>query len=233
MKNVVIIGASGHGSVVLDCIEKEGKYNVMGFVDSFKEKGTKLNGYEIMGSEHDLPLLIDKFNLYGCIVAIGDNWTRKIVVEKISEIVPDFKFISSIHPKAVIGKDVYIGKGTIIMPGAIVNANAAIRDFCILNTNSSLGHDSVMDDYSSMASGITAGGCFYLGKFSAVCLGANIIENIQVMEHTVIGAGSLVLKDIRRSVMAYGTQARIVRERTVGEPYLTGGKRKIPLMTSA
>lgn len=236
MKNIVIIGASGHGSVILDCIEKEGKYNVSGFVDSFKEKGTKQNGYEILGSEYDLPYLMEMFNVYGGIVAIGDNWTRKSVVDRISMIAPNFEFITSIHPKAVIGKDVHIGKGTVIMPGAIVNANSKMGDFCILNTNSSLGHDSIMDDFSSMASGITAGGGFYLGKFSAVCLGTNIIENVRVMEHTVIGAGSLVVKDVRGYVVAYGSRARIVRERKVGERYLSGGKRKIPilpLMTSA
>ncbi len=236
MKNVVIIGASGHGSVILDCIEKEGKYNILGFVDSFKEKGGKQNGYEILGSEYDLPYLIEMFDLYGGIVAIGDNWIRKSVVNRISDIAPDFRFITSIHTKAVIGKDVHIGQGTIIMPGAIVNANSEIGDFCILNTNSSLGHDSVMDDFSSMASGVTAGGCFYLGKFSAICLGARIIENTRVMEHTVIGAGSLVVKDVRECVVAYGSPARIVRERMVGERYLSGGKREVPslpLLTSA
>ncbi len=231
MKNIVIIGASGHGSVILDCIEKEGKFNVMGFIDSFKEKGGKQNGYEILGSEHDLPYLIDMFNLHGGIVAIGDNWTRKNVVERISEIAPNFKFITSIHPKAVIGKDVQIGKGTIIMPGAIVNANSRLGDFCVLNTNATLGHDSFMDDFSSMASGVTAGGCFYLGKFSAVCLGANIIENIRVMDHTVIGAGSLVIKDVRGREVAYGSPAHKVRKRKAGERYLSGGKRKIPKLS--
>lgn len=236
MKNIVIIGASGHGSVILDCIEKEGKYNVFGFIDSFKEKGGKQNGYEILGSEYDLPYLIEMCNLYGGIVVIGDNWIRKSVVERISEIAPNFKFITSIHPKAVIGKDVHIGEGTIIMPGAIVNANSRMGDFCILNANASLGHDSVMDDFSSMASGVTAGGCFYLGKFSAVCLGVNIIENIRVMEHTFIGAGYLVIKDVMGCLVAHGFPAHTVRKRKVGERYLSGGKRKAPslrLRTSA
>ena len=224
MKDILIIGASGHGSVVLDCIEREGKYNVLGFIDSFKEKGTKQNGYEILGSEYDLPYFIEMFNLYGGIVAVGDNWTRKSVVDRISGIAPNFKFITSIHPNAIIGKDVRIGTGSIIMPGAVVNTNSNMGDFCILNTNASLGHDGNMEDFSSMASGVIAGGGFHLGKFSAVCLGAHIIENIRVKEHSVIGAGSLVLKDVQGYVLAYGSPARIVRKRKVGERYLSGGK---------
>jgi sugar O-acyltransferase (sialic acid O-acetyltransferase NeuD family) len=179
---------------------------------------------------------MEMFNVYGGIVAIGDNWTRKNVVNRISEIAPDFRFITSIHPNAVIGKDVQIGKGTIIMPGAIVNANSEIRDFCILNTNASLGHDGVMDDFSSMASGVRAGGNFHLGKYSVVCMGVIIIENVRIKEQTVIGAGSLVIKDVGGYVVAYGSPAHIVRKRKAGDYYLSGNRNKtsvLPLMANA
>ncbi|MDT7830649.1 acetyltransferase [Pricia sp. S334] len=227
MKNIVIIGASGHGSVILDCIEREGKYNVLGFIDSFKKKGIKQNGYEILGSEHDLPYLIEMYDIVGGIVAIGDNWTRKRVVDKVSKIAPHLNFITAIHPHAIIGKDVYVGKGTVIMPGAIVNSNAQIRDFCIVNTNSSLGHDGFMHDFSSFACGVSTGGGLFLGEFSAVSAGAVIREHIRVMEHTVIGAGSLVVKDVPDHVVAYGSPARIVRKRETGESYLSGYRPKI------
>ncbi len=49
MKNVLIFGASGHGSVVLDCLERSKEYRVVGFVDSFIKKGTKKFGYDVLG----------------------------------------------------------------------------------------------------------------------------------------------------------------------------------------
>ena len=224
MKNIVIIGASGHGGMLLDCIEKEGRYNVLGFVDSFKEKGTKMNGYEILGNELDLPKLIDKFNIQGAILAIGNNWTRKDVAKKISDSVPNFDFVSTIHPSAIVGKGVKIGKGSAILPGAIVNANATIGDFCILNTNSSLGHDGMMNDFSSIASGVCTGGDLVLGRFSAISLGANIIEKITIGEHSIIGAGSLVVKNVGSHSVVYGSPARFIRRRKIGDPYLSGDK---------
>ena len=224
MKNVIIFGSSGHGSVVLDCLEKEGKFKVVGFVDSFKRKGWKKNGYVVLGTEYDLPYLCDKYNLFGGIVAVGDNYMRKTVVDKIHKIVPHFQFVSTVHPTATIGKDVTIGKGVVIMPGAVVNANCVISDFCILNTYSVLEHDSQMLRYSSLAPKTCVGGNFTLGTFSAVCLGSNIIENISIREHTVIGAGSLVVNDITSHVVAYGTPAKIIRNRIEGEKYLSGGK---------
>ncbi len=226
MQNVIIFGASGHGSVVLDCLEKEGKYNVIGFVDSFKEKGSSVNGYQVLGTEIDLPYLIDRFNVVGGIVAIGDNWTRKLIVDKISKIVPDFSFINTIHPKAIIGKDILLGCGNVFMPGAIINANSIVHDFCIINTNSSLGHDGIMDSYSSLAPSVCTGGSLKLGRFSAISLGVNIINGIEIGQHTVIGAGSLVVDHFGDNVIAYGSPARIVRARSAGEPYLSTPKKQ-------
>ena len=222
MKNVVIIGASGHGGMILDCIEKEGRYNVLGFVDSFKEKGTKHNGYEILGNEWQLPQLIDKFNIQCAILGIGNNWTRKTMSEKVTEIAPELEFVTTFHPSAIIGKDTKIGVGCAIMAGTVINANATLGNFCILNTNASLGHDSFMHDFSSIASGCCTGGNLSLGQFSAVSLGANIIESITVGEHSVIGAGSLVVKNVNNFEVVYGSPARFVRRRSADDSYLSG-----------
>ncbi|WP_405412962.1 acetyltransferase [Maribacter sp. Asnod1-A12] len=233
MQNIIIFGASGHGSVVLDCLEKEAKYNIIGFIDSFKPKGFRINGYQVLGSESNLPFLINRFNIVGGIVAIGDNWTRKLIVDKILKISPNFSFINTVHPKAIIGKDIRLGCGNVFMPGAIVNANSIIHDFCIINTNSSLGHDGVMDSYSSLAPSVCTGGSLKLGRFSAVSLGVNIVNGIEIGQHSVIGAGSLVVDHFGDNIVAYGSPARIVRERAIGEAYLsTPKKQQIPNFAS-
>ena len=224
MENVVIIGASGHGGMLADCIEKEGVSTILGFIDSFKEKGTLVHGYTILGNEEDLPFLIQKHNIHGAILGIGNNWIRKEMVDRIDTIAPNLEFISTIHPSVVIGKNVQIGRGSALLPGAIVNANAEVGEFCILNTNSSLGHDGKMEDFSSMASGVCTGGDLWLGKFSAVSLGAKIIEGIIIGEHVVIGAGALVMNNISSYLVAYGSPARFIRSRTANDPYLSGDK---------
>lgn len=222
MKNIVIVGASGHGGMILDCIEKQGLYKAVGFVDSFKKMGPTRSGYEVLGSEKDLPWLIDKFNLHGVVLAIGNNWMRKNVAKKISSIAPGLVFVNVIHPSAIIGRNVEIGQGTVVMPGVIVNANSKIGNFCILNTNSSLGHDGKMENFSSIASGVCTGGNLWLGQFSAISLGANVIENITIGAHSVIGAGSLVVENVKSNLVVYGCPARTIRRRGVGDPYLSG-----------
>lgn len=222
MHNVVIFGASGHGQVVLDCLQREGKYNFIGYIDSFLEKGTIVGDFSVLGSENDLPYLIDIHNLFGCIVAIGDNWIRSLIVERISKLAPNLNYVTAVHPNVEIGKDVQIGKGSVIMPGVTINTNTIIGKHCILNTNASLDHDGFMNHFSSLAPSVCVGGNFIIGTGSAVCLGSNIIENITVGAHTVIGAGSLVVCNIESHVLVYGAPAKVIRKRISGEKYLKG-----------
>jgi len=44
-------------------------------------------------------------------------------------------------------------------------------------------------------------------------MGANIVDGIQIGADTIIGAGSLVTKDVPAGVIAYGNPCRVVRAR--------------------
>lgn len=224
MENILIIGASGHAKVVVDIIERQNQYSIQGFLDTYKEKGEKLFGYPILGTEYDLNDIIEKYNIYGCFIAIGDNYTRKIMAKKIATLNPQINFVNAIHPTAIIGKKVRLGQGIAIMPGVIINSDSKIGDFCILNTNSSLGHDGIMKDYSSIASGVKTGGNLMLKECSAISIGATVIENIVIGHDTVIGAGAVVNKNIPSLVVAYGVPAKIIRSRNAEDKYLHGDK---------
>jgi sugar O-acyltransferase (sialic acid O-acetyltransferase NeuD family) len=219
-KNIIIVGSSGHAKIVIDIIEKENKYKIIGLIDKPENYNKKILNYNIIGTDNDIPHIIKKHKLFGGIIAVGDNWTRYKVWEKIKSIKPNFNFVNAIHPSAQIAKNVRIGNGTVIMAGAIVNSDSSIGKHCIINTNSSLDHDSVMCDFSSLAPNSATGGNVQIGKFSAICLGANIIHGITIKEQSVIGAGSVVLKDIPEFSVFYGIPAKFIRQRQVGEKYL-------------
>jgi sugar O-acyltransferase (sialic acid O-acetyltransferase NeuD family) len=220
MDNIIIFGASGHGSVVADCIERQGCFKIVGFIDSFKRAGISHSGYPVLGTELDLPYIISAYSVDAGVVAIGDNWLRMLMVDKIMDIVPDFRFISAVHPMATIGRKVVIGNGSVIMPGAIINSGSILGAHCIINTNASLDHDGIMGNFSSLAPRVSTGGNLLLGSFAAICLGASIIENIEIGDHSVIGAGALVVNHLPGHVVAFGAPAKVVRKRKKGEPYL-------------
>ncbi len=219
-KKIIIIGASGHAKVIIDIIEKEKKFLITGLIDNNKKTGETILGYKIIGKDRNIPQIVKKQQIYGAIIAIGDNWTRKIVAEKIKKLIPALKFITAIHPSAQIGKSVKIGDGTAIMAGAIINPGSTIKKHCILNTKSSLDHDCVMEAFSSLAPNATTGGNVKIGRYSAISIGANIIHGISIGEHSIVGAGSVVLKNIPVLTIAYGVPAKIIRSREIGQKYL-------------
>ena len=149
-----------------------------------------------------------------------DNSIRQRAYHKIAEIAPTLKFVSVIHPSAVLANDIVIPKGVVIMPNAVVNANAKVGEFCILNTKSSLGHDSTMADFSSLASGAIVSGNVKIGLCSAICLRASIIQNVTIGNHTVIGAVSLVLKSIGDCKQAFGIPINTIKDREPDSKYL-------------
>ena len=220
MQNIVIVGASGHAKLVIDMIEKTGQYQIYGLLDSFRPVGTEILGYSVMGTEYDLPQLIMSQDIDGVIVAIGDNFVRAQMVERIQSVCPDLPFITVIHPSANLGKGVLIGQGSTIMAGASVNADALIGDFCIVNTHASLGHDSSLGDFASLAPAVAVGGNVNIGAFSALGIGAIVRHGVSIGEHSVIGAGALVLQNIESQVVAYGSPAKVIRSRLAGDPYL-------------
>ncbi|WP_198027628.1 acetyltransferase [Seonamhaeicola sp. S2-3] len=218
--NIVIIGASGHARVIIDILERNNQYNIVGLIDSFKPVGSYIYNYKILGREKDIPNLKKTHNFRHGIIAIGDNWTRKKIHEKIVKIAPRFKFINAIHPTAVIGKDVKIGKGVVVVAGSIINSNAVIGDFCIINTKASLGHDSQLKKYASLAPNSTIGGNVKIGTCTAICLSASIIQDITIGKHCIIGASSLIIRDVPNNSKVIGIPGKVIEKIKKGEKYL-------------
>jgi sugar O-acyltransferase (sialic acid O-acetyltransferase NeuD family) len=219
-RNVALLGAGPHANVVIDILEKENQYSIVGLIDSKREIGSAFNEYSIIGRQEELCDIKKKYNLYGLLVCIGDNWLRGLVAKKVKEACPDIVFVNAIHPSVQLGKNVVIGEGVVIMPNCVVNTEAKIGNHCIINTLSSLEHNCVMEDYSSLSAGVVTGGYMTLKEYSAVALGVTIFDRVTIGMHCVIGSGSLVTKNIPDFSLAYGSPAHVIRPREIGEKYL-------------
>ena len=220
LKPVIIFGASGHAKVVIDIIEKSNEYSILGLLDTYRSVGDSIFGYKILGDIGVLPKIVEEFPHCSIFVAVGDNWIRSLIVKKIVHVSPDINFISIIHPNAQIGKGVKIGKGTAIMPGVIIDSDSSIGDFCIVNTGSIICHESRLNNFSSLAPNVTLGGNVEIGLFSAISISVSVIHGIKIGQHSVIGASSLVMEDCSDLQVIYGSPAKMIRLREIGEIYL-------------
>jgi sugar O-acyltransferase (sialic acid O-acetyltransferase NeuD family) len=214
-----VVGASGHAKVIIDIVERQGRHKIAGIIDTFKARGTTLMGYHVIGPEDCLPGMLAAGEITGGIIAIGHNWVRCQMAQRIRERVPDFAFINAIHPSARIAREVALGQGIAIMAGVSVNPGTQIGDFCFLNTNSSVDHDNTLGEFSCLQPNAATGGNVGIGAFSAISLGANVIHGVTIGSHAVVGAGATVLSDIPDFAVAYGTPCRVIRRRQPEDSY--------------
>jgi sugar O-acyltransferase (sialic acid O-acetyltransferase NeuD family) len=220
MKNIVLIGGGNQAHYTIDIIHKEGKYNIVGIIDSIHNVGSDRFGYKILGRQEDIKNIIKEYNIYGGIISIGDNWVRHSVSEYIKNLIPLFKFVNAIHPSVIIGENVEIGEGVVMMAGCIINPKSKIGNFTFFATGAQVDHDCNICDYASISAGSVTGGYVTLGKYSAITLGVTVIDRLNIGENTVVGAGSLVLKNLPNDVLAYGNPCKIIRKRDKKEKFL-------------
>lgn len=220
MENILLFGGGLHTNYCIDIIKKEGRYNIVGIVDSVNDIGKELFGYKVIGRQEQLKELMSQYNVQGGLITIGDNWSRKVVFECVKNQIPDFKFVNAIHPSTIIGMNVEIGVGIVIMAGCIINPNSRVGSFCFFATGAQLEHDCTIGEFASISAGSITGGKVNIGKYSAIALGVIIMDRLNIGENTVVGSGSLVTKNLPDNVLAYGSPAKVIRDRLLGEKFL-------------
>jgi len=167
LKEIILIGGGGHCKSCIDVIELQNEFKIAGILDNPEKKGESVLGYEIIGSDADLPLFA-KENKYFLITVgqIGLPEVRKKIIASCENLKMEFPAI--ISPIAHVSKNSFIGKGTIIMHNAIVNAGSRVGEHCIINTKALLEHDVIVEDYCHIATGAILNGGTFIGNESFI-----------------------------------------------------------------
>jgi sugar O-acyltransferase (sialic acid O-acetyltransferase NeuD family) len=214
---LLVVGSSGHASVVVGAIELAGGYRVAGYLDDTLPRGAIRRGYLVLGGLNDAVSICTDQHINDVIIAIGDNWWRRKVYSDLIRNCPNLKFPAVIHPSAIIAASAEIGGGTAVLAGSHVGPGSRIGNFCIINTGSSIDHDCTIYDFASIAPGVFMGGVVQIGECSAIGVGASISDRISIGSHAVVGTGAVVVRDIPDLVVAYGNPARVQRSRREGD----------------
>ncbi len=204
MAKLLILGAGGHGKVVSEIAQLMKKWEEIAFLDD-REDISEVLGMPIVGKLTDLPALRSEYEY--AFVAIGSNTARLKWTEKISH--HGFKIPILMHPSSAVSTKSSIEEGTVIMAGVVINPDARIGRSCIINTASTIDHDCTLQDGVHTSPGTHLGGTVQIGKRTWICIGATIINNINIGCDSVVAAGAVVTKDVPSNVTVAGVPAVI------------------------
>lgn len=203
MKAIVLIGGGGHCRACIDVIEEEGVYRIVGILDAFKADDESILGYPILGRDDELKNFAS--NKWAALVTVGHikNVTRRVelyqVASELHMITPPI-----ISSKAYVSRHSFIGPGTIVMHGAVINAAATVGDNCILNTQSLIEHDVRVGSHCHISTGARLNGGVTIGDQCFIGSGVTVKEGVNIGHNSLIGAGLTVLKDVNPGTIYTG-----------------------------
>jgi sugar O-acyltransferase (sialic acid O-acetyltransferase NeuD family) len=193
-EEIILIGSGGHCTACIDVIESSNQYEIAGIVDSGESK--EILGYSILGDDSSLSELIKKYkNVCLAVGQIRSSKTRLRLYSLAKSLGANFPVIVS--SQAYVSKHSVLGSGTIVMHGAVVQANVSIGENCIINDNSLIEHDSTIGSHSHISTGAIVNGKSKVGDHSFVGSNSTVIQEIEVGANVVIGAGKVIKKDIK------------------------------------
>lgn len=145
------------------------------------------------------------------ICAIGAPKVRREVVEVLrSKDAPTTIFV---HDRAIIGDNVVLGIGTIVCPGVLVSCDVQIGEYVHINIGSTIGHDVSIGDFVTLSpacnlnGNVTIEGGVFLGT------AVSIIPEKRIGASSIVGAGSVVVKNIPADVTAFGNPSVVIGRR--------------------
>lgn len=203
-EKLLIIGASGHGKVVADIALKMKKWKSIAFLDDDESIKSSM-GFDVIGTSKNAFRHLDEYDVF---VGIGNNAIRENIQNKIE--VEGASIPTLIHPRAIIGEQVEVGSGTVIMAGVVINCCTRIGEGCIINTGATVDHDSLIEDYVHISPGVHVAGTVTVGQGSWLGIGSMVSNNINITSGCNIGAGAVVIKSLTEPGTYVGVPVRRV-----------------------
>jgi sugar O-acyltransferase (sialic acid O-acetyltransferase NeuD family) len=188
--NIVLIGGGGHCISVIDVIENNNNYNILGILDS-NSKEKNILGYKVLGGDDLISELVNENTYFLITVGQIKNYSiRKNIAKTLTE--NNAKLATVISSLAYVSRHAHIEQGTVIMNHAVVNAKSKIGKNCIINTKSNIEHGVSIGEFCHISTCAIINGDSVVGKGSFIGSNATISNGITIKENSIISAGKFI-----------------------------------------
>jgi len=203
---MLVLGARGHASEILDILEKKGVTDVCFFQDNFSdEKPFNFNNYRLIDNVEDARIYLSTNPAY-CI-GVGNPGVRTKFYNKFMGIGSLTSIISS---SAQISNYARIEEGVNIMHMTFISNNTSIEKGALINSGTLVHHDVTVGEFSEIGPGVKLLGNSKIGKYTFVGSGTIVLPDISIGDNAIVGAGSVVTKNIPSGEKWYGVPAKFV-----------------------
>ena len=176
----------------------------------------------------DPPFLFDKYPILNSIelaqtyfnqvdnkftIGIGNPYLRKNIYDKFTLI--GGKLVSTVSKDSKIGTfETSIGTGCNVLHGVIISNSTKIGMGCILYFNSIITHDCVLGDFVEVSPSVNILGRSKIDSYSQIGSNSTILPDLEIGKNVIVGAGSVVTKNIPDNKLVYGIPAKIIKDLT-------------------
>lgn len=204
-----VIGAGGHGRVVVSAMQAAGISVDAIFDDNDELWGTKILNVPICGPIQKLT----EFHDVRVVIAVGNNSIRQRLAGQLP-----LSWITVVHPNAYVHHSVTLGNGTVVFAGAVIQPGVSVGRHCIINSSASVDHDCRLGDFSSVGPGAHLPGNVVIGNRSALGTSSCTIPGVEIESDVIVGAGSVVIRHVPRGCTVVGNPARIISQVGISDP---------------
>ena len=204
-----IYGASGAAIEIYDLAERVNavshRYSKIYLIDDFEEEAPYYGTERIHFSSCET-IAQEEFEF---VIAVGEPAARAFLLKRIEE--SGYKLATLVDPSVIVSPTAKIASGCIVNAQSIVSANVIMEENCFLGFHVVVGHDAHLKKNTIVCPMATVGGGSTVGENTFIGLNSSMKEHVNLGNHVVVGMGSMVFRSVEDGCTVLGNPARVTK----------------------
>lgn len=186
-----LIGAGGHGKVVLDALLESG---VEPDAVRVRDGRPDREGEAFLNVIIDTPEIDEVLVGQDVHITVGDAAVRARLFVQAQAVGARVRTI--LHPAAQVSRFATLGDGAFIAAMAVVGPSVVLGRSVIVNHGAVVDHDCRVGDFSHVAPQAALGGGVRIGARCLIGAGAVVLPGVVIGDDVILGAGAVAARDI-------------------------------------